>query len=283
MGAERPHSLPRAYRGDSRRDAGATKIFVIPDGGLNNLNFETLIVPEPQPHYWIEDVTIADASSLRVLAAASSSPVRRSRRLLLVGDSVAPSKEYPELPKASAQMAGVAKHFSAEQRQVLARERATPEAYLGSKPEQFSHIHFVAHGTASRLSPLDSAIVLSRDSANSDSFKLYARDIIGHPLRADLVTISACYGAGERSYSGEGLVGLSWAFLRAGAHHVIAALWEATDASTERLMEEFYSQLDKGASPDEALRSAKLALLHGASFHNPFYWAPFQLYAGSGS
>jgi tetratricopeptide (TPR) repeat protein len=259
------------------------KIFVIPDGGLNNLNFETLIVPDPQPHYWIEDATIANASSLRVLAASQSSPVRRTRRLLLVGDSVAPSKDYPELPKASVQMESVARHFPAEQRQIFARAEATPAAYLGSPLERFSYIHFVAHGTASRLSPLDSAIVLSRDRANGDSFKLYARDIIRHRLRADLVTISACYGAGERAYSGEGLVGLSWAFQRAGAHHVIAALWEATDASSLRLMEEFYGQLEKGAGPDSALRSAKLALLHGSSFHNPFYWAPFQLYAGSGT
>jgi CHAT domain-containing protein len=277
---------------DSRRDAGATsaggaggatKIFVIPDGSLNNLNFETLIVPDPQAHYWIEDATIANASSLRVLAASQSSPARRARRLLLVGDSVAPSKDYPELPKASVQMESVARHFPAEQRQIFARAAATPAAYVGSPLERFSYIHFVAHGTASRLSPLDSAIVLSRDSANGDSFKLYARDIIRHRLRADLVTISACYGAGERAYSGEGLVGLSWAFQRAGAHHVIAALWEATDASSLRLMEEFYSQLEKGAGPDSALRSAKLALLHGSSFHNPFYWAPFQLYAGSGT
>jgi CHAT domain-containing protein len=155
-------------------------------------------------------------------------------------------------------------------------------AYLASNPERFSYIHFVAHGTASRLSPLDSAIVLSKGSAEDDSFKLYAREIIRHPLRADLVTISACYSAGERSYSGEGLVGLSWAFLRAGSRNVIAALWDASDASTQLLMDKFYDELDKGKSPDAALRAAKLALLHDSGFHNPFYWAPFQLYARLG-
>jgi CHAT domain-containing protein len=77
------------------------------------------------------------------------------------------------------------------------------------------------------------------------------------------------------------LVGLAWAFLRAGAHNVIASLWEVTDASTEQLMHRFYDELDKGASPDAALRAAKLALLRGSAFHNPFYWAPFQLYTGS--
>jgi CHAT domain-containing protein/Tfp pilus assembly protein PilF len=258
-----------------------SRVCVISDGALNNLNFDTLVVPEPTPHYWVEDATVVNASSLRVLAVAGSLVKKRSSSLLLVGNSIAPNDKYPELPQAQAQMDGVATHFDAASRRVLAREQATPAAYLSSNPAQFSYIHFVAHGTASRLSPLDSAIILSKGSAESDSFKLYARDIIRQPLRADVVTISSCYGAGERTYAGEGLVGLSWAFLRAGAHNVVAALWEATDASTEQLMEKFYEELEKGATPDVALHSAKLFLLKNTAFHNPFYWAPFQIYAGS--
>jgi CHAT domain-containing protein len=261
------------------------KVFIIPDGSLNNLNFETLVAPEPNPHYWIEDADIVNASSLRVLAASFTRESHHERkhpnRLLLIGDSVAPSKEYPELPRAGDQMASVARHFPAPQEQIYQRDQATPSAYLASSPEKFSHIHFVAHGTASRLSPLDSAIVLSKSPVETDSFKLYARDIVQHPMHADLVTISSCYGAGSRAYSGEGLVGLAWAFLRAGAHNVIASLWEVTDASTEQLMDRFYDELNKGSSPDAALRAAKLALLHDSAFHNPYYWAPFQLYTGS--
>jgi len=75
-------------------------------------------------------------------------------------------------------------------------------------------------------------------------------------------------------------MGLSWAFLESGAHNVIAALWEATDTSTEQLMATLYDELDKGAPLDAALRTAKLSLLQGR-FRNPFYWAPFQLYTGS--
>jgi CHAT domain-containing protein/Tfp pilus assembly protein PilF len=275
------------------------KVFIIPDGSLNNLNFETLLVPEPampgEPnpprpklHYWIEDATVADASSLRVLSAKHPGMGESTNNnLLLVGDSIAPNEKYPELAKAAAQMEEVARHFPAAKERILARDHATPAAYLNSHPEQFSYIHFVAHGTSSRLSPLDSAIVLSQSStaqggASDESFKLYARDIIRDPLRAELVTISACYSAGERSYAGEGLVGLSWAFFLAGAQNVIAALWEATDASTELLMDRFYDELQKGASPDVALRAAKLHLLHNSRFHNPFYWAPFQLYSRLG-
>jgi CHAT domain-containing protein len=257
------------------------KVVIIPDGSLNNLNFETLLVGDPKPHYWIEDATITNASSLRLLGHMQSGDQTAQRRLLLIGNSVAPNPRYPELPKAAMQVESVARHFPTSQRVLLTREQATPDAYVHSKLEQFSHIHFVAHGTASRLIPLDSAIVLSNSSTQGDSFKLYAREIIRHPLRAELVTISACYGAEGREYSGEGLVGLSWAFLKAGAHNVIAALWAASDASTERLMSKFYDELDKGATADRALRSAKLSLLQDTNFRDPLYWAPFQLYAGS--
>lgn len=258
------------------------KVFIIPDRSLNSLNFETLLVSDPKLHYWIEDATIANASSLRLLSASHATIRKYASNLLLFGDAVAPNKDYPELSKAAMEMENIQKHFPAAQQKVFNRNQATPPAYLASEPERFSYIHFVAHGTASRLSPLDSAIVLSKATAEEDSFKLYARDIIHHPLRAELVTISTCYGAGSRAYSGEGMVGLSWAFLRAGAHNVVGALWEVSDASTAQLMDQLYTELKKGKSPDVALRAAKLSLLmSGGAFRRPFYWAPFQLFTGS--
>src|SRR6202021_884069 len=160
---------------------------------------------------------------------------------------------------------------------IYSRQHATAAAYLGGNPKQFAYIHFVAHGVASRTDPLDSAIILSRSNAAEDSFKLHAREIIQHPIHARLVTISACYGSGTRSYAGEGLVGLSWAFLRAGAHSVIGALWEVSDDSSPRLMDTLYQGIEQGRNPPEALRNAKLALLHSdGKFRAPFYWAPFQ-------
>jgi CHAT domain-containing protein len=268
---------------------GNANIFIIPDGGLNSLNFETLM---PQPHhYWIEDVTIANAPSLQLLSGTHTGGAKLSGKLLLVGNPVAPEagvdNPYPELPNAAKQMESIKKYFPAERQQVFAREQASPTAYLGNNPGQFSYIHFVAHGTASRSSPLDSAIILSRDGTSSaasqdDSFKLYARQIIGtQPLRAELVTISACYSTGKRTYSGEGLVGLSWAFLYKGAHNVVAALWDVSDDSAPQLVDEFYGELKKGKPTAAALRTAKLSLLHSSMFHNPFYWAPFQLYTRS--
>jgi CHAT domain-containing protein len=261
-------------------------VMILADGPLSELNFETLIAPGPgsgstpnaPSHYWIEDATLIAAPSLAMLAAAK--PMSGPRRnLLLLGNAISPDSTYPQLPFAALEMKQVQKHFAARDESVFGQAQATPETYLHSDPKRYAYIHFVSHGVASRTDPLDSAIILSRSSTAEDSFKLYAREIMQHPIDARLVTISACYGSGTRSYAGEGLVGLSWAFLHAGAHNAIGALWEASDESTPRLMDTLYQGLEQGQAPGVALRQAKLALLHSHSnFRKPFYWAPFQMY-----
>lgn len=254
-------------------------VTILSDGSLYNLNFETLLAPSPQLHYWIEDAVISNANSLMLLSAPMKSSPRQSKTLLLVGNPISPTSEFPDLPLAATEMERIEKYFPASARTVLSRERASTSEFTASQPGQFSFIHFVTHGTASRISPLDSAVILTKEG---DSYKLYARDIVKEHLRADLVTVSACHGEGARTYSGEGLVGLTWAFLRAGAHGVIAALWEVSDSSTPQMMDQMYAEVTKGAPPDVALRDAKLVLLHSNSvFRKPFYWAPFQLHKGS--
>jgi CHAT domain-containing protein len=255
------------------------RVIIFPDGPLDTFNFDTLVVPSPKPHYWIEDVTITNANSLALLARSKSFSLPRNPNLLLIGDPVPADSAFPALPQAAAEISRVESYFPEKSRRLLTGPAATPAAYLQSGPERYAYLHFVTHGIASRLQPLESAVVLS---PSGDSYKLYAREIITRPLHAYLVTISACNGAGNRAYAGEGLVGLSWAFLRAGAHHVISALWEVSDASTPQLMKSLYEGLHRGEDPAAALRNAKLSLLHSNSIYKkPFYWAPFQLYSGS--
>jgi len=259
-----------------------SRVILVSAEGLYGLNFETLIVPEPRPHFWIEDVTISEAGSLALLSTAAEKVAGAKRTLLLVGNPEPSEPDFPFLAQAPTEMQKVSAHFPPSQCTVLQGKRATPSAYFHSGPERFAYLHFVTHGTASHTRPLESAVILSSDG---DAFKLYARDIVAHPVQAELVTISACNGAGTRAYAGEGLVGLSWAFLRAGARNVVASLWEVSDASsTGQLMDAFYSGLDRGEDPAAALREAKLFTLKSnfnTVFRKPFYWAPFQLYVGS--
>ena len=256
-----------------------SRVVILPDGSLNSLNFETLIVPGEKPHYWIEDATVLTANSLSLLAKSISSSSPKEGSLFLLGDAVSASPDFPALPQAGKELGLVENYFPEGRRFVLTGAQATASHFLSGKPEGFSYLHFATHGTASTTRPLESAVILSPEG---DSYKLYARDIVQHPLHAYLVTISACNGAGMRTYAGEGLVGLAWAFLRAGAHNVIAGLWEVSNASTPQLMDELYKELNEGKDPATALRDAKLTLLHSSgNYRKPFYWAPFQLYAGS--
>jgi CHAT domain-containing protein len=251
------------------------RVIIVPDGRLHAFNMETLVDPSTH-HYWIENVTIETAGSLELLEHPRTGVPPAS--MLLVGDPPSPASEFPRLNKAAEEMGLVQQHF-AHTCTVLKGASATPGAYENADAGHFGFIHFVAHGFATRERPLDSAVVLAREG---DSYKLYARDIIKHPLHARLVTISSCHGAGTRAYTGEGLVGLAWAFLHAGARQVIAALWDVNDNATPKLMDDLYAGIRAGHDPATALRDAKLKLIRGGTvYQRPYYWAPFVIYSGS--
>jgi CHAT domain-containing protein len=248
------------------------RVIVIADGDLHAINFETLVNGD---HYWIEDVVLSDASSLQLLAHAGTPRVSNDS-ILLVGNAPAVDA-YPKLRQAWSEIAGIKQHF--ENYIALNERAATPSAYRDVHPQRFEYVHFVAHGIASRKRPLESAIILAREA---NGYKLFARDILEERLNARLVTISSCHGAGTRTYAGEGLVGLAWAFLAAGSENVIGALWEVNDTATPKLMEQMYVALRAGRDPAIALRDAKLPLVRAEGVQRkPVYWAPFVLYSGS--
>jgi len=262
-----------------------SRIVVVPDGPLHQINPETLVAASPAPHYWIEDVTLMTAPSVSVLAAAgggSARPGGQKKSILMIGDPLPEGDEFPRLVHASRELGRIAEQFAPSEQTVFSGAQADPTSYRASEPGRFSYIHFAAHAQANREVPLESAVILS---ARNESSKLYAREIVGVPLRAELVTLSACRTAGARTFAGEGLVGLTWAFLSSGAGNVVAGLWNVEDASTAELMADLYRGLAQGQGPAEALRRAKLDLqASDPAYRKPFYWAPFVIYTrGPGS
>lgn len=250
--------------------AKARSVIIVPDGPLQELNFETLPVPG-KSRYWIEDVEVSVAPSVAMLADSRPAS-RKARSILVIGDPVPEDPAYPKLAHAAREIDSILAAFPSIEKTVYVGSEATPAAYRKANPSQFSFIHFAAHAVANRESPLDSAVLLTGN-------KLYARDVMDLPLNADLVTVSACRGAGSRIYSGEGLVGFAWAFQRAGARNVVAGVWDVNDRSTALLMKELYAGIAQGQTPAKALRGAKLKLMASSpNFHKPYYWGAFQLY-----
>jgi CHAT domain-containing protein len=257
-----------------------SRFMIVPDGELYSFPIESLPTPGNPRQYWIEEVTVATAPSLNYLVHQAH--IRRAQpamELLAIGDPATSSAQYPRLEFASQEIETIQSSMHAGKTVIRRNDAATPTSYAEAQPGRFALIHFAAHATANALSPLDSAVILS---GSPESNRLLARSVMTIPLTAELVTISACRSASSRTYAGEGPVGFAWAFLRAGAGHVIAGLWDVPDRSTKELMAGLYRQLAAGAPVSEALRDAKLALIRsGGAYAKPLYWAPFQLYVGS--
>jgi CHAT domain-containing protein len=256
-------------------------VIVVADSKSYSINFETLVSSQGADHYWIEDVELENAGSIDLLIASHPKRVP-AKGLLLIGAPAQADPHFVELPHAKEEMASVEKHFPSSKITSFSGSDATPDSYLKSSPGMYRFIHMATHGTPNAIEPLQSAIILS--AGKDGNFKLLARDIIDGKVRlnAELVTISACEGVGTQLQSLEGLLGLEWAFMRAGAHQVVAALWDQDDAVTPALMDDFYDQVMHGKSAIDALHHAKLAILHGGGFHaSPYYWASLQLYTRS--
>jgi len=253
-----------------------SRIVISADQGLHALNFETLPVPAPKKHYFLEDATITVTPSLNLLTGHASAQIREPR-LLLIGDPDSNDEHFPKLQNAAREISLVEGHFPPSGVTSYRESQAVPAVYDKSPLNGFSYIHFTAHATMDREVPLDSSIILSGDN---DSNKLTAREVLKHPINAQLVTISACRGAGAKTYSGEGLVGFMWAFFQSGAQSIIAGLWDVSDDSTTQLMDTLYGGIMRGMSPADALRNAKLNLIgSNSTWSRPYYWAPFQLYS----
>lgn len=259
-----------------------TKIIVIPDGDLDKLSFETLLTSRTH-HFWIRDFELQSASSIELLLKSKPSYVNLStKKVLVIGDPIQADPEYSTLEHAREEIDQIKAILPAGSVTVISGADAVPSAYERSTPSQYEVIHFSTHGSANETNPLESAIILSLEGDNR--FKLYAEQVVKIRITAQVVVISACYGAGKRAYSAEGLVGLAWAFLRAGAHQVIAGIWDVDDEATPRLMNNFYVELKKSGNASAALRSAKLSMLNDPAdkkHHRPYYWAALQLYNGS--
>jgi CHAT domain-containing protein/Flp pilus assembly protein TadD len=157
---------------------------------------------------------------------------------------------------------------------------ASRELVLSGRLRRYRIVHFATHGLLDSARPGRSGLVLSRVDERGrprDGF-LGVHEIHGLDLRADLVVLSACRTALGREIWGEGLLGLTQAFLQAGAGRVMVSLWNVDDAAAAELMSRFYrGLLRQRLSPSRALRAAQLALSKEPRWEAPYYWAGFSL------
>ena len=171
---------------------------------------------------------------------------------------------------------------SPKDRMVMALDfDANRSLVLNSKFTQSRILHIATHGIFNSKNPAMSGLVLSLvdKQGNSQPGFLSLDDIYRAHFSAELVVASACETALGEQIGGEGLVGLTWGFIYAGAKSVVASLWRVNDASTAELMRVFYSGIEqRGLTPAAALREAQLYISQQPKLVvAPYYWAGFVL------
>lgn len=183
----------------------------------------------------------------------------------------------PSLPSSRLEVEEIARLFPSDQVRLYLGAEAS-EANVKENPalREARWIHFAVHGFFNEERPELSGLVLTQ-GGEGDAGLLQAYEIFNLDLTADLVVLSACDTALGKNVSGEGILGVSRAFLYAGASSVIVSLWQVSDASTSDLMIRFYRHLSRSGDKAEALRLSKLELIRQGRYDHPYRWAPFIL------
>ena len=145
--------------------------------------------------------------------------------------------------------------------------------------KKYRVLHVATHGLLDTERPQFTGLVLSQigGSGGGDGF-LRTDEIFNLRLGSPLVMLSACETGLGREKRGEGVIGLTRAFMYAGAPTVGVSLWSVSDRSTARLMSDFYKEIfTNNANPGVALRTAQIAMINNPRYNAPFFWAPFVL------
>jgi len=184
---------------------------------------------------------------------------------------------FVRLPYTRDEVLAISNLFPLDQRHVYLGAEAREETVKSEKLDDFRFIHFATHSFLDEIRPGRSGILLSRAPQSLEDGILQMGEIMRLKMNADLVTLSACSTGLGKLVNGEGVLGLTRAFFYAGARNVAVLLWNVNDFATATLMVSFYRHLTRGVPESEALRQAKLSLLHSSQplWHHPYFWAAF--------
>jgi CHAT domain-containing protein len=217
----------------------------------------------------LSDVANQDASASAASAKMQGLPLAR------LAGTRAEADQIVKLARASGGQADLWLDLEASEENVEARDIT-----------KYRILHIATHGLLNAERPQFTGLVLSLIGNKSEDGFLRTDEVFNLRLGSPLVMLSACETGLGREKRGEGVMGLTRAFMYAGAPTVGVSLWSVADKSTADLMTDFYKRLlvspagstsATGVSATAAMREAQLAMISGKKYSAPFYWAPFVL------
>jgi CHAT domain-containing protein/tetratricopeptide (TPR) repeat protein len=266
---------------------------VIPQGPLFQLSFAALL--DPANRYLVEHYAIDTAPSMGILEVTAKNEAAASahdaKYLVVANPERLPAINgvaLPPLPGTESEAKGIVQALNGRAVTLLDGKDAGISRMKALLP-QSTVLHLATHAIVDDRRPAKSFLAL--DTREEDG-KLTTAAIYGLHLQANLVVLSAC-STGRGKVSGDGVSGLSRAFLYAGSASLMTTLWDVVDEPTARLMPAFYTAMVQGKSRSVALREAQMQLIADLRQHrlkvptlagttvrlaeNPAYWAAFSL------
>lgn len=261
-------------------------VIFIPHSSLLRVPFAALQAPDGK--FLIEKHTISSAPSIQVLDLTHQQHLRQAtdsnRSAIVVGNPTMPAVveqvgenpfQLPPLINAEKEAKAIAQLLAT---QPLIGAQAT-KANVFKNIKQAKFIHLATHGlinyvTKAGLNSIEVPGALALAPTSTDEGLLTAREILNLNLNAKLVVLSAC-DTGRGKITGDGVIGLSRAWISAGVPSTIVSLRQVPDDSTTVLMTSFYQNFTKTSNIARSLRQAMLATMK--TDREPVRWAAFML------
>lgn len=300
---------------------GPGRLVVIGDGVLNLIPFDLLREPAQGVSLIDGDRIVQLAPSIRLLSNPGSTSKRASEGLFAVADPIyrssyqslradaasleqgtraiglKPKTLFAPLPETRREVESIGRLLAPAPVTTLIGAEALESRLKSTALDGYRYIHLATHGILGNEIPgvPEPAIVLGAE--DGEDGLLLVSEAMQLELDADLAVLSACKTGSGEIVSGEGVLGMSRAFLVAGSRSVVVSLWAVDSLATEALMVAFYDALRRGAAPGAALREAKRTVRAGATLssdargvrvvapgsgstlrrRHPFYWSAFVL------
>jgi CHAT domain-containing protein/tetratricopeptide (TPR) repeat protein len=244
-------------------------LIIIPNSILHSLPFAALW-DEKSKQYLGEQYTLSylpSASVLPFLEQKSSNNPNEGRLLAMAN---ARAEGFARLDSATQEAVDTASFYST----TAYLDQAATETRFKLEAPGKDIILLSAHGELNEETPLFSRIVLADDDQGQNDGSLTVQEIYELDLsEANLVVLSACETNGGQLTRGDDLIGLSRAFIYAGAPSIVASLWKVNDEATRLLVTNFFSRYYQGKSAAEALRLAQAEVRSKPEYAHPYYWA----------
>ncbi|MGY0393573.1 CHAT domain-containing protein [Bizionia sp. KMM 8389] len=255
------------------KETGRNKnVVIIPDGLLNFVPFEALLT---------EDTSGYNFSKMPFMVTSKNVVYNSSLAFYLMPQNITKSIEalgvFPVFENTSQPLSYSTDESESLQKHIettlLMQTNATKTAFLDAISD-YSILHLSTHATSGDF--INPANIAFYDQP------LLLHEIYGLKINPNLVVLSACETGVGKLQKGEGAMSIARGFQYAGARNILFSLWQINDASTSKLMSNFYKDYASKKSVSHANRFSKLAYLKDETISDikksPYYWSAFVYY-----